>query len=444
MNDMNKRIKGTKALVFDAIEETTNLVRQMHALSADKSVRLLTLVEPLASLTRAVKASHDTIAAGIYETIRVVNRGIETLLDAGMGLAAGGLALVRKSGAETVEANTAAALDIPKTEAAGTMPDMLVDQCEAILNGLYGDFLTKKSNPLDLGMDFRHGGRVLPLAKNSLIQAVPDASDRICVFVHGLMCMESCWWIGAEKFYGDPAVSFGTQLQADLGYTPMYVRYNTGRHISENSQRLSDLLSALLNAWPVPVSEIVLVGHSMGGMVSRSAAYYAHTQNAPWIAQLRHVVCVGAPNLGAPLEKAANLLGALLRAFNTAGTQAPARVLNARSSGIKDLRFGYTMDDEWTDQDPDAFLKDNRSNLPLVDGVDYYYIAATLTADPDHPLGRLVGDVMVRVPSAAGRHKDAARSIPFSSGRVFPGMDHLHMANHPDVYQAIREFLKSP
>jgi pimeloyl-ACP methyl ester carboxylesterase len=236
-------------------------------------------------------------------------------------------------------------------------------------------------------------------------------------------------------------VSFGTQLQADLGYTPLFVRYNTGRHISENCHRLSNLLSALIAAWPVPVSEIVLVGHSMGGLVSRGAAYYANKEKAPWRTRLRHIVCVGTPHLGAPLEKAANLLGALLRAFNTAGTQAPARVLNSRSSGIKDLRFGYTLDDEWTDRDPDAVLKDSRQSLPIVDGVGYFFIAATLTKDPDHPLGRMVGDILVRVPSAAGRHKDPARSIPFSSASVFPGMDHLHMANHPDVYAAIREFL---
>jgi hypothetical protein len=152
---------------------------------------------------------------------------------------------------------------------------------------------------------------------------------------------------------------------------------------------------------------------------------------------------VGAPNLGAPLEKAVNILGSLLRAFNLPGTQAPAQILNSRSAGIKDLRFGYTVDDEWNDKAPDAFFKDNRLNLPLVDGVGYYFIAATVTADPKHPMGLFIGDIMVRVPSAAGHTADPARRIPFRSGLVFTGMDHLHMANHPDVYKVIRDFIKS-
>ena len=437
MNDMNKRLNGAKDLVFDAVEETTTLVQQMHALTADKSFQPLSLIEPLATLSQAVKTVHDTTAAGVYEMIRIINRGIEKMLDAGTDLVAGGLVLARKTNAGGMEETPL----IPPRAWETTSKDMVIDQCEAILNGLYGDYLAKKENTLDLGMNFRHRGKVLPLNKASFNQAFPDATAKICVFVHGLMCTEMSWRIGAEKFYGNPDVNFGSRLEADLGYTPLFVRYNTGRHISENCRRLSGLLAGLMDAWPVPVTEIVLVGHSMGGLVSRGAAYYANKENAPWLARLRHIVCVGSPHLGAPLEKAANLLGALLRAFNTAGTQAPARVLNARSAGIKDLRFGCTLDDEWSKQDPDAFLKNNRQNLPLVDGVGYFFIAATLTADPDHPLGRLVGDILVRVPSAVGRHKDPARSIPFSSGHVFTGMDHLHMANHPDVYQAIREFL---
>jgi pimeloyl-ACP methyl ester carboxylesterase len=370
--------------------------------------------------------------------IRIINRGVETMLDAGAGLASGALLMARKTDAPGDDGRTAPALSSPESITGKTF---LVDQCEAVLNGLYGDYLAKKENSLDLGMDFRHHGKVLPATKDAFARAFPEASGKVCVFIHGLMCTESSWRIGSEKFYGTPGVGFGSRLAKDLGYTPVFVRYNTGRHISENCRRLSHLLSALVEAWPVPVSEITLIGHSMGGLVSRGAAYYAKKDTAPWLSVLRHIVCVGSPHLGAPLEKAANLLGGILRAFNTAGTQAPARVLNRRSAGIKDLRVGYITDEEWRDRDPDALLADHRLNLPLLDSVGNFFIAATLAKDPDHPMGRLIGDILVRVPSASGRHRDPDRSIPFSSAAVFPGMDHLHMANHPDVYQAIREFL---
>jgi len=180
----------------------------------------------------------------------------------------------------------------------------------------------------------------------------------------------------------------------------------------------------------------------MGGLVARSAAYYGKTSDAPWIGCLRHVFCIGSPNLGAPLEKAANMLGFLLRSINTVGTQVPAEILNSRSSGIKDLRFGYTLDEEWEGADPDTFLKNNRLNAPLVDGVGYYFIAATITQDEDHPLGILFGDILVRVPSASGKTCEPAGRIPFSSGFVFSGMDHMHLANHPDVYKVIKQSLE--
>jgi pimeloyl-ACP methyl ester carboxylesterase len=457
MNEPVKRIKGAKDLVFDAVEETTNLVEQMHALTANISVRPLTLIAPLTTLTLAVKTVHDATASGVYEMIRMVNRSVKKLLDAGSDLVINGLVPHgRVTDGLTADqaalpgnmANTGTSVQkygdfscrAPESKKSSS-PDFLIDQSEAILNGLYGDYLNKKGNSLDLGMTFRHRGKILPIKKDAMARAFPDATARICVFIHGLMCTEQAWNIGAEKFYADLTVNFGSQLKADLGYTPLFVRYNTGRHISENGRMFSELLSQLADEYPVDIEEIVLVGHSMGGLVSRSAAHYGHAGHASWTGKLKHICCIGSPNLGAPLEKAVNLMGSLLSAFNTAGTKAPAQILKSRSVGIKDLRFGYTTDDEWMDKNPDAFLQDNRRNLPLLDGVGYSFIAATVTADPNHPIGVLIGDIMVRVPSAAGHTADPEQRIPFHSGLVFAGMNHLHMANHPDVYNVIREFL---
>lgn len=431
MNNTIKRANGAKDLVCDAIEETTNLVERMHLLAANKSVRPLTLLEPLATLTQAVKTVHDSTASGVYEMIRMVNRGIRKLLDAGAGLAATALTEQR----EGMDEQTFGASDrIPAHE-------LVVAQSEAIINGLYGDYLNKKENALDLGMHFRHQGKILPLTKDAVGRAFPGATDRVCIFIHGLMCTEYSWSIAAKKFYGDPTVNFGSQINADFGYTPLFIRYNTGRHISENGRALSELMQRLMECYPVDIMEIVLIGHSMGGLVSRSAAYYGDTGNASWISRLGHIFCVGSPNLGAPLEKAANILGSVLQAFSTPGTQAPAHVLNSRSAGIKDLRFGYTVDDEWMDKNPDVFLKNNRFNLPLVKGVGYYFIGAAITSDPDHPMGFLVGDMLVRIPSASGHTADPARRIHFRSGLIVNGMNHLHLANHPEVYQVIRNFL---
>jgi pimeloyl-ACP methyl ester carboxylesterase len=427
-----QQFNGAKDLIFDAVEETTSLVEQMHALVVNKTVRPFSLVEPLATAAKAIKAAHDLPAGVVYESIRIVNRGVHKILDLGAKAVAAAI---------PAEKRNQARLATPMRSDAKGSPSWVIDHAESALNAIYGDYLGKKQNALDLGMNLRHGGHILTLTKESLKQKFPEASAKICVFIHGLGCTEWTWAISAQRFHGDPAINFGELMKKDLGYTPLYVRYNTGRHVSENGRRLSDLLIQLVDAYPINIEEILLIGHSMGGLVARSAAHYGRQENAPWVGRLRHIFCIGSPNLGAPLEKATNMLSSLLRNINTVGTQVPARVLNSRSSGIKDLRFGYTLDSEWEGIDPDAFMNDNRDAAPYVDGVKYCFIAATITSDPDHPLGVLFGDMLVRVPSASGQSPQPERRIPFDSGFVFNGMNHMHLANHPDVYTVIRQAL---
>ncbi len=419
-----KRWKGTIDLLFDAVEETTDLVERTHASVAERSVRPFAVVEPLATVAGAVRGTHDITAKVVYKTIRAVTRGVKRLVDAGAAPFAG---------------TTSGGLDTPlRSDAKGRL-SWWMDHTEGMLNGLVGDHLNKRRNGLDLGMSLRHQGCLVPVERAVLKQAFPNATGKLCVFVHGLKCTEWVWSTEAERFYGDPAANFGTLLKADLGFTPFYVRYNTGRHVSENGRLLSTLLTQLIEAYPREVEEIVLVGHSMGGLVVRSAAHYGQARGEPWMRELRHIFCLGTPHLGAPLPKATNLVSNVLGTFETAGTQVPAQILNARSAGMKDLQFGYTLDEEWQDKDPGTLLADHRRSVPFVDGVGYYAIAATLTRDPAHPMGHLLGDWLVRPRSAAGHASEPARRIPFRSVRIFNGMNHFHLANHPDVYAFIRE-----
>lgn len=426
------RLKGLRDLIFDAIEETTNLVERTHASVVERSVRRYAPIEPLTTPARAVQTVHTTAASLVYETIRTVNRGIHTAAATTTDVAE---PLTEPLGAELELATPL------RSDAVGSV-SWLVDHAQSALNGFLGNHLSRRGNALDLGMSLRHHGRVLSLDRESLGRALPAATRKLCIFIHGLSCTEWSWTLGAHEYYGDPNVTFGTQLHEDLGYTPLYVRYNTGRHVSDSGRALVSLISELFAAYPEPVEDIALIGHSMGGLVARSAAHYAAHEGAPWISKLRHVVCLGSPHLGATLEQATNLLSNVLRAFDTAGTQVPRQILDARSSGIKDLRFGYILEDEWSGRDPEC-SDDSRQNVPFVEGVGYYCLAATFTADPRHPLGQIVGDLLVHLPSAVGYSKEPDRHIPFHSGRVFSGMHHFHLANHPDVYEVVRSCLES-
>jgi pimeloyl-ACP methyl ester carboxylesterase len=419
-----KRIWGAKDLLLDVVQQTTTLVAETHASASAKVFRPLEENAVTSRPTQVVRVIHDATARGVYTGVRAIAGGVAGLL--GVGLAAYGASKPVEEEQSNPDAGTRA------------IRPHWVDHVQSGLNGFYGDYLHQRRNALALGMSLRQHGQIISVERGALERALPQGNGRFCIFIHGLGVNESSWSIAAERFYGDPAVNFGSQLQADLGLTPLYVRYNTGRHISENGRLLSLLLARLCAEDSADVEEITLIGHSMGGLVARSAAHYGALHGEPWVAHLRHVVCIGSPHLGAPLEKATNAFASLLAVWDAAGAQVPARILNTRSAGVKDLRFGYTVDEEWQGQDPDAFLLDNRQPATFVEGVNYAFIAATITKDAEHPLGVLLGDVLVRTPSAAGHAHDSTQRIPFHSGHFFGGINHLHLANHPDVYQALR------
>ena len=428
-----RRIRGFIDLVFDTVEVTTNLVERTHDAVVDRSVRRFAPVEPAKSTAKVVTGIQTVISGTVFESIRVINGITRFTVNA--------VADVAEAGLDQPSDSDALALATPVRSSAAGTASWYVDYLQASINAFWGDHLSRKNSRLALGMSLRHHGRHLPATPEAFAAAFPNPTNKVCVFVHSLAATEWLWSLSSEQHYGDPDVTFGTRLLDDLDFTPIYLRYNTGRHVSENGRALAKLITEVLEAYPVPVEEIALVGHSMGGLVARSAAHYAREHEEPWVAHLRHVACIGSPNLGSHLEKGVSVLTGVLRNIEAAGAQVPAELLDSRSAGIKDLRYGYTIDEEWAGKDPDEVFADARRNVPLVDGVGYYFLAATIARDPAHPLGQLLGDLLVRLPSASGEAPEHARRIHFSSGAVLPGMNHVHIANHPDVYEALRDLL---
>lgn len=423
------RFEGLRDLIHDTVDLVTDLVEETHEGSVAKTMRLLEVVEPMGTAARGVDAVRRPLTAGVYGAVRGTNRVVQAATNVGLGAVTRGLG----AGPGTPRLLPGAPHGEPSA-----VP--WADTAQAALNAAFGDFLEARGNGLAIPMELWHDGRPLPVERQTLVRAWPEATGRLCVFVHGLGCTEREWCLGAERVWGDPHTCYATLLQRDLGYTPAHIRYNTGLHISDNGRRLAGLLEALVAAHPTPVRELVLVGHSMGGLVSRSAVHYGDEAGHAWMNALTHVICIGSPHHGAPLEKASNALATMLAWFDTAGTQVPAKLLRARSAGIKDLRHGNVVEEDWRGVDPDGH-DDRRTRARLVAGVSYYAISGCVTSDPDHPLGRLLGDVLVRVPSAHGHHEDSARHIPFEGSHVLEGVDHLTLINHPDVYEVIRTAL---
>ncbi|MSP25550.1 MAG: alpha/beta fold hydrolase [Myxococcales bacterium] len=425
-----RRWLGLKNLVIDGVERTTNLVQETHESAARRAYALVKLVEPLEEPAAIVEELHGLTARTVFASIRLTNRAVGAMLEGGHRL----LAILSP---ERRDAGTVLKDDGPpmRSDALGTAA-WFRDAALGAVNGVVGDYLAEQGNPLGLEMTFRRHGAHLPLDRESLAEALPDATGKLCVFVHGLACTEWTWSAFAAETHGDPAVNYGTLLARDHGFTPIYLRYNSGLHISENGRRLAELLEVLCAEYPVAVEELVLIGHSMGGLVIRSASHYGSEAGRAWVKKLSDVVCIAAPHFGAPLEKAGHLLTTVLKLFDTPGTQIPARIIDARSVGIKDLRHGYVLDDDW--------LEETRNEVPFIPQVRYSFVAATVTADPNHPLAHLAGDLLVRLASATGAHPEPAERIPFELGQgaVLGGLTHVQLANHPAVYAQICRLLR--
>jgi pimeloyl-ACP methyl ester carboxylesterase len=300
------------------------------------------------------------------------------------------------------------------------------------LNGLVGDYLKRTGNGLATSMQLVKGGEPLPVTREGLAAAYPEASPRLAVLVHGLMSTE-------DVFRMPDGETYGSLLARDLGLTELQVRYNSGLHISENGEALDALLEQVVEAYPATIEEIFLVGHSMGGLVLRSAVHAAaeHAERR-WIALVRRAFYVGTPHLGAPLERFGNAVTWALETIGNPYTRLVADIVNLRSSGVKDLRYGSLRREDWEGGGADALLQNRRHPVPLLPQIRHHLIASTLL--PDVEMAVLFGDLLVPLKSATGRAVPADRSpiFPQEHVKIFPSLDHLRLAHDPEVYAQLR------
>jgi pimeloyl-ACP methyl ester carboxylesterase len=323
-----------------------------------------------------VHAAHKAISTGVYAAVR----GGITLAAKGMGLAAA----ARADGRTACEATTPRAAAVV-----------------AALNGAAGGLLADEGSPWAVQMATRVQGEPRP---------------KVAVLLHGLGESDLSW-------RSDPDYR---ALLRQLGWTPVLVRYNTGRRVWQNGAELSTQLDALLDTWAVPVSEVALVGHSMGGLVARSAVHAGERQGAAWTRSVTRLITLGTPHEGAPLARFGHLARGLLS--RVPETRPFAAVIDFdRAPGIDDLRRG------------DIHEAPEQHGTPLPDHIRVSTLCATLARDERHLVSRLLGDLLVTAPSAtsasSGRRGDDDR-------RHLGGLHHFDLLGHPEVADQLREWMR--
>ncbi len=319
----------------------------------------------------------------------------------------------------------------------------------AALNGILGDRLHTANNPLATPMTLRLHDPLIgsqtrstnALTTNSPATAAPTGggavSARLLLVIHGL-CMNDLQWTVQRP---DGHFNHAQALADALGYTPVYLRYNTGLHISQNAQTLAAQLDDLLARWPQPVTELSVLAHSMGGLLIRSALHAAQAEARHWPQMLRNIVFLGTPHHGAPLERAGNWVDVLLG--STPYTRPFAKLGQLRSAGVTDLRYGYLVDADWQSLDRFHHRPESHHHLPLPAGVRCFAVAATLGARRDLLAERLLGDGLVPLRSALGQHRDAQRCLHFAADKPFIAYrtGHLQLLQSPAVAQQLLRWL---
>ena len=406
-----EQLRGATKLAVDATRNVTDLVEKMHhTIGGGPEL----LGKPLEQVTKL-------LTGPTYSTIR----GVTKLVGAGLDLALGQLQ--------------------PLLDQAGADRGMVL----AALNGVMGDYLAETHNPLAIAMKLTHGGEPLELTNEALKAKFPEVAgraaqsrvapevagraaqsgvapegNRLLVLVHG-SSMDDLQWLRKGHDHG-------AALAKDRGFVPLSLRYNSGLHASSNGRQFAAMLEGLVKAWPRPVEEVVLLGHSMGGLVSRAACHVAEGEGHAWRKKLSTLITLGTPHHGSPLERGGNWFELLL---GVSRYSAPLKKLGElRSAGVTDLRYGNVLDEHWQGKDRFAKEDDPRGELTLPAGVACYAIAGTVGP---------AGDGLVQVDSALGRHEDKARALDFPESHqwIATGTNHLDLLSSEAVYGKLLEWI---
>ena len=400
---------GYAAALNAGFQATARGVQEMHQAIAGNTFGSLLCLPGLSLPTRIAQGVHDAIAQGVYATVRYG------------GSAASALA----GGAERL------AFDPGRT------PGSKERLVRGALNGMFGDALEAAGSALALQMGLHDlEGPLLPG-----VERVARLQPRVCVFLHGLACDEHSWRLRSDAWAASPwaesmpagqAIHYGALLEHEPGISVVWLRYNSGLSIDTNAEQLAKLLDVFAHAAP-QVKEWLLIGHSMGGLIARSAQAVAAARELEWARRVPVIVCLGSPHQGAPLEKVGRVATAALALTNV--TRPIGRIAAARSRGIKDLRLGLKVPAASTSASASVSVSPAAPALRLV----YATLGDEAEGGIGPWVGRLLGDGLVRASSAAddGLQGDVNRV-------ALAGLGHMALLNHPRVYAVIQPWLVLP
>ncbi|HEX4856478.1 MAG TPA: alpha/beta hydrolase [Limnobacter sp.] len=409
-----EKLEGTLMFVGDSIAQAASRVHEFHRAISDmpfKAVGAATL-----NASKPVEIAHNEITDLVYGAVR----------EAGKGVFSGAAWVVRQANQSLAspqvidQALDGELMDVVDHLPTALIPDAKTDRrisaVASAINGVFGDHLAATRNPMQVHMNLYAQGQVLTADPEALKARFPDAQSHLVIFIHGLCCNEDSW----QMYYNpmEPATRpYGDKLEEDFPVTSLYLRYNTGRNIESNARQFKRLLNKLVRNWPVPVKGITLVGHSMGGLVSRAMVEALTDEDVVLKSAIRDVVCLGSPHAGAPLARLAAAGEQLLGKFEL--SRPIGKVLGVRSRGIRDLKDGLGPIQTRGGQE-----------------VMFHLVGSTIGDHTSSWLNTTVGDGLVTPDSAHADDTGKAQRV------IFAQKHHMTLLNDPDVFLELKMVLR--
>jgi len=304
----------------------------------------------------------------------------------------------------------------------------------SVLNGVLGDYLAKKKSSLAISMKLHIDSKTVNTKSPLFIESLKKSNGKIIILVHG-SCMNDLQWNKNGHDHGEA-------LANDFGYLPIYLHYNTGLHISENGRELAKLLEDFMEQLP-QATDLIILAHSMGGLITRSACHYGNLLELNWMNRLQKIIFLGTPHHGAPMEQAGNWIDNILEI--SPYSKPFSRLGKIRSAGITDMRYSNLLDQDWEGKDRFEPSGDQRTPVPLPTDVQCYTIAVTINKEANKLGDYIVGDGLVPLNSALGRHKNPEMNLLFPETHKWVGrnMKHLDLLDKPDVYEKVKQWVEA-
>jgi len=259
----------------------------------------------------------------------------------------------------------------------------------------------------------RAAGVDVPLDPDSLDRAFPHAAHRLLVLLPGLGDTEEAWAQGSDAVGG----TYASRVAQLLGWTPVHVRTDLGFSAHDNGVAVSAAVQRLVQAWPLGVRRIALLGHGTGGLVARSACGVrtlpGEDGRPAWTDLVSDVVVLDTPHLvtdtasGLPVDPVGLAVGL-------------AGVLDERLAGMT----------------RDAAV---RIDVPVLPHARYHVVNDAMTTNKS-AVGEFLGGLLWWRQTATGRSRQAWSLFPSATHHVLSTRE-FPLVNHPEVQRALLTWL---